>query len=340
MKKILLFASVIIGSAMQAQTLTYSNHAPAWGNIPYQTAQCDSVGVTAGASGAGVVWNYTPTNLNNIKNYATSNAIPGNTLYPNCNVAVSLATSTVESSYYFTDNSTMKYYGGNMVLSGIQASLIYNTPTTYANYPMNLNSSVSSTPSGSISLNNGALTGTFTGTGSSVAAATGTLTLGTRTFTNVVRLTTSQNLNATLSFGTATVTTVNYDYIAIGLSKAPVYSIQTSTISSTLGGTSTQTVVVVLNNFTNVGLNETENTHTELSIYPNPATNIINFVTKNNDATKVIIFDVTGKIVATEVFENNRSSFNTTSLNNGLYVYTLLGNQNQTLKTGKFTVSK
>lgn len=338
MKKILLFASVIVGTAMQAQTLTYLNHAPAWGDAPFQTAQCDSTGVNPGASGAGVMWNFTPTNLKNLKTYMTSNTLPGNASYPNCNVSV--GSSTTDVSYYFTDNTTTKYYGGNMIFSGIQTSLIYNTPTTYANYPMNLSTSVSSSPNGTITLNNGALTGTFSGTGTSSATATGTLTLGSRTFNNVVRLTTSQNLNATLSLGTATVITVNYDYFAVGISKAPVYSIQTSTISSTLGGTSAQTITIVLNNFTSVGVQENENTNTDLVVYPNPASNVINFSTKNNDATKVIIFDVTGKIVATEVFENNRSSFNTAFLNNGLYVYTLLGNQNQMLKTGKFTVSK
>ncbi len=340
MKKLLLFTSTIFGLATQAQTLTYLNHAPAWGNVPFQTAQCDSVAATIGASGAGVVWNFNPINLNSVKNYTTSNALPNNPLYPNCNVLVSLTSGTVESSYYFTDNTTMKYYGGNMVLSGIQTSLVYNTPTTYANYPMNLSTTVNSTPNGTIALNSGALTGTFTGTGSSAVTATGTLNLGSRIYTNVVRLTTSQNLNATLSLGTANVITVNYDYIAIGVSKAPVYSIQTSTISSSIGGTSTQTVVVVLNNYLAVGLNETQNTITDLMVYPNPTSSIINFSTKNTEANKVIIFDVTGKIVATQVLDNNSTSYNTSSLNNGLYIYTLVSSNNQTLKSGKFTVSK
>jgi Secretion system C-terminal sorting domain len=337
MKKLLLFASVIVGVASQAQTLTYLNHAPAWGNVPFQTAQCDSVSATPGASGAGVVWNFNPTNLNNTKNYITSGSMPSNPLYPNCNVAVT--SSPNDAAYYFTDNATMKYYGGNMVLNGFQVSLIYNTPTTYANYPMSLSSNVNSTPNGTISLNSGALTGTFTGTGSSIASATGTLTLGSRTFTNVVRLTTTQNLNATLPLGAATLITTNYDFIAIGVSKAPIYSIQTSTLTSG-AGTNTQTITVVLNNFAAVGVTETQNTITDLMVYPNPASDVINFSTKNVEASKVVIFDVTGKLVATQVLDNNSAPFNTSSLNNGLYIYTLVGSNNQALKSGKFTVSK
>jgi hypothetical protein len=336
MKKILLSFFTVISLASTAQTLTYANQAPAWGNPTYQTTQCDSTGISAGANGAGSSWSFNPTSLNTPKTYTTSNTMPTDTLYPTSNVSV--YSSATDLAYYHSDVNALKYYGGNLTINGFDVVLVFNTPSIYAIYPMSVGTTTSSTPSGSLTIN-GAITGTFTGNATSTASGTGTLTLPSKTFTDVVKVTTSQTLNATLSLGNGTLNLLTYDYYSTSASKAPIFSIQTSTLVS-LAGTSSQTIVTVQPNYNIVGVNESEKSANELSVFPNPATTFINVNSTHTEAFKVIALDVTGKIIATEQMESGKVKINTSNFANGIYIYKLIGKNNQVLNTGKFTVSK
>jgi hypothetical protein len=322
--------------ATTAQTLTYSNHAPAWGNIPFQTEQCDSTGITPGSTGAGMSWNFTPTNLHSLKSYTTSNTMPGNANYPAANVSV--YSSTTDVAYHNTNTNSYNYYGGNLVINTYDLNVKYANPATYAIYPMSLNTSTTSITSGTISLTlfGFPLSPTFNGTCSVTADATGTLTLPGKAFNDIIRLTTSQILSAS----GATVNLVNYDYYSASASKAPIYSIQTSTINATGQPASTQTITTVLSNWTVVGINQVQNSNIELSVFPNPAASFVNFSTTSLEATKVIAFDMTGKIVATEIMEMGKAKMNTVNLASGVYMYQVTDKNNQTLTTGKFNVSK
>ena len=170
-----------------------------------------------------------------------------------------------------------------------------------------------------------------------IADATGSLTLPAKTFTNITRVITSQSITAA-SLG-ASVNLVVYDYYAVGNSKAPILSVNTSTIVSGLGA-STQTLVTVLKDYNIVGINEAQKLDIQLSVFPNPATNLINFTTTSPEATKVIGYDITGKIIGTELMESGKTKMNTTNLASGVYMYHVLGKYNQVLKSGKFNVSK
>jgi len=336
MKTIILSIFTFIGLATTAQTLTYANHSPAWGNIPFQTAQCDSTGIAPGAAGAGISWNYTPTNLHSLKTYTTSNTMPGNTNYPSANVSV--YSSTTDVAYHNTNTNSYNYYGGNLVINSFALNVVYSSPALYASYPMSLNSSTTSATSGTVNLTSPfAVTQAFTGNCSVLADATGTLNLPGKTFNDIIRVVTSQTLVAGAA---ATVYLVNYDYYSPSASKAPIYSIQTSTINAAFQPSSTQTITTVLNNWTVVGVEEAQTSKIELSVFPNPATTFINFSTASLEATKVIAFDMTGKVVATEIMEMGKTKMNIANLASGVYMYQVTNKNNQTLTTGKFNVGK
>ena len=337
MKKIILSIFTFLGLTSTSQTLTYLNSSPAWGNPTYQTAQCDSTGINPGASGANALWNFPVTGLNTTKTYTTSNTLPGNASYPSSNVSV--YSSPTDIAYYYSDFNVLKYYGGNLKINNIGVTLVFGTPSIYATYPMALNTTTTSSPTGSITIG-GSISGTFTGNSSTTVSGTGTLTLPGKTFNDIVRVTTIQNLNAVLSLGTGTVNTITDDYYSISASKAPIFSIQTSTISSTLGGNSYQTIVTVQPNYSIVGINTVSKADIELSVFPNPATSLVNFSTTSAEANKVIAIDITGKIVATEVIEMGKAKINTNTLASGVYMYQVIDKNNQILTTGKFNVSK
>ena len=336
MKKTLLSIAIIISAASQAQTLTQANSAPVAGNS-YTTYQCDSTGISAGASGAGQTWNFSSiiTHSSIAKAYISS--VNSNTVYAPADVYVNSTTSP-DNSYYKSTSSDLKYYGGNFMISTFAVSLTYTVPSIKAIYPMSLNTTTSSAVSGSVTLN-GSANGTFTGNSGVTADATGTLVLAGKTFTDVIRVVTTQVLNASLSIGTGTVTQLTYDYYSAAAAKAPIFSISTSTIVS-FAGTSTQTLVTILKDYPTASINEAQQANTELNVFPNPSSSFVNFNTTNVEATKVIAYDLTGKMVVSELIEFGKAKMNVHTLSNGLYLYTVIGKNNQVLTTGKFNVSK
>ena len=336
MKKTLLSIAIIISAAAEAQTLTQANSSPVAGNS-YTTYQCDSTGISAGASGAGQTWNFSSiiTHSSIAKAYISS--VNSNTVYAPADVYVNSTTSP-DNSYYKSTSNDLKYYGGNFMISTFAVSLTYTVPSIKAIYPMSLNTTTSSAVSGSVTLN-GSANGTFTGNSGVTADATGTLVLAGKTFTDVIRVVTTQVLNASLSIGTGTVTQLTYDYYSAAAAKAPVFSISTSTIVS-FAGTSTQTLVTILKDYPTASINEAQQANTELNVFPNPSSSFVNFNTTNVEATKVIAYDLTGKMVVSELIEFGKAKMNVHTLSNGLYLYTVIGKNNQVLTTGKFNVSK
>lgn len=350
MKKTLLSLSILLSLGASAQ-LTQANHAPTVG-FKYDLLQCDTTGVTGGMSGAGATWNFTAiaTTTAPLASYTT--AVASNTAYPSADISVSA--SATDIAYYKSSATALNYYGGDVSFGIANGTLIYNNPAIYAAYPMALNTSTTSTPSGSIIVlgNTGAIGGTVT----AKADGTGTLNLdapgaaaGTtlKSFTNVTRVKTNENLSGNVTISgfpiTFTITRVNYDYYDVNASRASLLSISNNTIVlSSIAGPTVNVVknVTVQLDYNVVGINEAQKASIQLSVYPNPAATVINFATTSTEATKVIAYDVTGKIVTTEVLEMGHAKMNLTNLSNGIYIYHVVDKNNQVLKADKFNVSK
>ncbi len=336
MKKILLSIAIITSTATQAQTLMESTSVPAPWNPAYTIYQCDSTGVTPGASGAGQTWNFASitAHTNISKTYVSS--YNSNAAYPNAYTHVSASAS--DDSYYTSSSNILKYYGGNILINAFSVNLIYAYPAIMGKYPMSIGTATNATVGGSLTV--GGIPGSFTGNNAFTADATGTLTLPGKTYTDILRVVTSQALTFTSSITPGTVTQLTYNYYSASASLVPILSIATSTLQSTLGGTSTQTLVTLLKDYQTVGINELQQVNTEISVFPNPSSSFINFNTANSEASKVIAYDLTGKMVATELVEFGKAKMNVHPLSNGLYLFTVIGKNNQVINTGKFNVSK
>ena len=213
MKKSLLSLSILLSLAASAQ-LTQANHAAKVGNS-FGTYQCDSV--AAGASGAGATWNYSTLNIHTAawatKNYVS--AASANASYPSAQVAVGSAVNN--TFYYSSTSSDLKYYGGNLNANGVSGSLNYSSPAIFATYPMSMGTSTTSATAGTVFVTSPIPTSfAFTGNCSVLADGTGTLVLPAKTFTNVMRVVTSQTVTATVN-----VNSINYDYYDISISRNP-----------------------------------------------------------------------------------------------------------------------
>lgn len=335
MKKTLLSIFTIIGLAASAQ-ITEANHAPMNGDRPFETLQCDSLSIAPGSSGSGQVWNYSTLveHLSVLKSYTTLTSIDAS--YTPADVKVS--SGSANTNYYRSATTKLNYFGGDLSIATVVLNVKYATPAVVALYPMSLNSTTTSITGGTVNATSPIpLSGAFNGTCVVTADGTGSLVLPSKTFSNVIRVVTTQTLVAS-SLGT-TVYLLVYDYYSPNDSKAPIFTINTSTVSSGFG-VSEQKIVTVQKNYNIVGINETQKSNVELSVFPNPASNLINFSTTNTEAAQVIAFDVTGRVIVTEVLEMGKAKMNLSNFSTGVYLYRLVDKNKQTLTTGKFNVSK
>jgi hypothetical protein len=89
-----------------------------------------------------------------------------------------------------------------------------------------------------------------------------------------------------------------------------------------------------------VGLSEELNKAAEsLSVYPNPASDLINFAIDYNKATAVKMMDITGRVIETVNFNLNNAQVDVRNYNAGIYLYQVLDNEGKVVKAGKVTVN-
>jgi len=329
----LFFAGLQIGSAQ----LTQANHAPANGDL-YDTWQCDSTNISLGGSGAGVVWNYASiaTRSSIVNSYTGTSAT--STVYPQANVFLSAGTAM--NGYYKSSAANLEYYGGNVVVGNVAAGLTYTAPVISAVYPMSLNSTTTSVTGGSINITSPLpVTGTFTGTALVYVDASGTLNLpGAVTYSDVLRVITSQTVDFVTIVGAGTLLQVSYEYFGGGI-KAPVFSISTSTAITTLG-TFNQTLVTRYKAPANPpnSISETGADTYNYSVFPNPGTDVMVFSTDNMQASELVISDITGKEIANFGLENGNYKLNLSTYTKGIYLYTIKSSEGKSLRTGKILI--
>lgn len=101
------------------------------------------------------------------------------------------------------------------------------------------------------------------------------------------------------------------------------------------GGFSSQTNNRGMFVWNNPNASVTENLIDGLSVYPNPATTVVNVSVDNENIDNIVIFDITGKQVFTQnELNNNMISINTVSFERGVYLMqiTTENNAQQTVK--------
>ncbi len=324
------------GLALNAQTLTEANHSPLAGDL-FTNVQCDSTGVTPGASGTGITWNFSSVIAHTaiVNNFT---AAPTSTINPYPVPGIAVASSINNISYYTSSPAFLKYWGGNIIAGPVGGNLIFSMPAISAVYPMSINSTSSSVTGGTINVSTPlSLNGTFTGNSGVLADATGTIILPFGTFNNVIRVVTTQTIIFTTALANGTITQMNYDYYSTTV-KPALFTISTSTLNvPTFGAPSTQTVVTRFVPST-VGINETGKLINDLQVYPNPSTTNVNFVTKHEEAKSIMVYDVTGNLIVAQDFNEGKLKLDVSNFSTGLYIYNIIGSENKSLKSGKISV--
>lgn len=89
-----------------------------------------------------------------------------------------------------------------------------------------------------------------------------------------------------------------------------------------------------------VGIDEEKQNADKVKVFPNPAKGNLTIKTEIEEAEKVKIIDISGKIIGWSMIQNYKASINTSSFAQGIYFYELIDKNEQILTKGKFNVVK
>ncbi|MES2592773.1 MAG: T9SS type A sorting domain-containing protein [Bacteroidota bacterium] len=86
-------------------------------------------------------------------------------------------------------------------------------------------------------------------------------------------------------------------------------------------------------------VNELNGTNNTISVYPNPATNNINF-TSAAELTAIEISDITGRLIGSYSTNSNSVNISTSRLTPGTYIYTAFNKKKEVVGRNRFEITK
>lgn len=321
MKKIVLFTSVLASGTTFAQ-FTQVNE-PAIGSTQ-QMYVCDIAAPSyAAVTGTGVTWDYsTLAGANNgagsfdVRTMAIVAAAdtPEGADYPTSAKAVVI--QDFMTTYFNSTASVRSSQGFSFTDNGTTTNIILDTDEeTLMNYTFSQGNTLTDAFSGHTMYGMSDLT--VTGTVNASVDGTGTLKLNpTTTISNVVRYKLVDNASASTPFGNITLLRTQYEYYNLDSSNLPLFVHSTLDIG-VLGAPNT--IVVVLNTALPAELlSANENQLTGLTVYPNPAEDIV-FVEGFKENAALTLVDAQGKTIAAAAVEPGVASLEIANVNPGVY---------------------
>ncbi|MCL1850587.1 MAG: T9SS type A sorting domain-containing protein [Bacteroidetes bacterium] len=89
----------------------------------------------------------------------------------------------------------------------------------------------------------------------------------------------------------------------------------------------------------NLGIKQNLLSSLKVNTFPNPATEVLNVELNENFTGKIIVYDLSGKIVAEDNINGTQSQLNISTFSTGNYIYRLM-KENTIFAQGKFVVTK
>lgn len=201
---------------------------------------------------------------------------------------------------------------------------------TYLSFPTAFSYSVTDNAQGTFTST--AASGLFKGTIVGSSGASGTLTVGTKTFTNVLRIKIVQNYNlysptdTFFIFSIGTLNTTTYQYYD-NLRKFPLLTDTTGTAVIALAGINQTDNFAIAQDIVFLG-NQEVKTQKSFFMYPNPAEDVVNFDGLTKDQNLVKIYSADGRLTAKKKIADNQ--INISELKTGIYFITISGDNSET----------
>jgi hypothetical protein len=288
--------------------------------------EADTAGVMPGASGTGQTWDFSALSLTTNQtplDFQDPSTTPSSADFPSANVA---QYDGAEYTYFNSTSALLESYGTSA------SSVIYTDPHLLFTFPFAYNDQITDMFEGTYIVAGN--TSTRDGSSTTTADGTGTLITPTNTYNSVLRTRMEVTLIDSIeAFGNTVVTTVDQDIYQWydANTKFPLMQIVfVNSITESAGqvvNSSNSKLVSV--NSDEVGLGEETNSPV-ISMYPNPANDILNVVAKG--AVDVKVYSMIGEEVLS-TSGNNSFAIDVASLTEGSYIVMFSeNNQNYTQK--------
>lgn len=334
MKRHLLITSLLVSSASMAQ-FTQSNE-PAIGTSVNMYELEETADPYASFTGAGQTWDYSGyfgmTNTTRLFSMQDPAGTPEVADFPGAQKA-----AVIEGfmTTYLTSNASSRSSLGFSFAAGgafgtVNASLDTDNELLM-NYPMALSDQLVDIFSGTAYTGSG----DFPTTGNCLASVdgTGTLTLNSSTsYTGVMRYKLIDTAYADLGIlGSAAIYRVQYEYYKTGVNSDLPLFIYSSLAISVGGGQPTEQIFVLSSAAPDGYLNVNENELTGITVYPNPADEMVSVKGLAENATLTLI-DAQGKTVAAKTVEPGTASLSLSEITSGVYFLHVTSNNQTTVE--------
>jgi len=320
MKKNLLFACLALTTTSFAQ-FTDAN-SPAIGNSATMYVLDTNASNMAGVTGTGVSWDYssTPGVYGQTKSVSVLDATSTPDAADYAGAVIAIEIPGFLTSYCASNATTYSSQGfifSEPSFGDVEARFNTNSELLL-NYPAVVGDMVSDVVAGQIITTTA---GTFpcTGTAKTTVDGSGTLKLNAATtLSNVLRFKIEDSLHVDAApLGEVIMKRVQYEYYDHANSNLPVF-VHSTIVLSVFGGP--QTTGLVMSSVapdSYLGVNSQELTN--VTVYPNPATDFVNINGLKDDAT-VQIFSLNGQLVKTVELATGTTSIAIEDLNAGSYL--------------------
>jgi hypothetical protein len=88
-----------------------------------------------------------------------------------------------------------------------------------------------------------------------------------------------------------------------------------------------------------IGIAEQHSTSSLISLFPNPASESISFVSSGTKISTIEIYDVTGNVITAEQVVNDNTNVNVSNYANGIYFFRAIDANGNVIDRGKFNVA-
>ena len=339
MKKLYFMALACLAlSSAQAQiSLTKANSEPIIGDINYiKTLDTTGFEMPNTVIGQNVVWTITNALEDGGKDtttYVAPATFTNSSTYTGATIASINTGSTV--TFY---KATATQYEVRGVDGGLY-DLNFNSSTAIAAvYPVSYGYTNTDNFGGQMTVQGGG-SGPFSGTVTTVADGTGDLDInGVVTYSNCLRVKSTQHITFSLTFGliTGTIDQIIYNYYHSS-SKFPLLTVNYQHLVTAGAQTLDNSTAIVsleesVPTVLPTGIKAFNKNNQEFSVYPNPATNDVNLhlVAAKNETYHVTILNTIGQVVKTKTITNVSGAINevisVSDLTAGVYTINVKGN--------------
>ena len=334
MKKTLLFTTLTVAFLGNAQSLTQANE-PAIGETQAMFL-CDSfIDKQPNVVGTGITWDYT--DLAAYSGQTRDYEIGDATTAPYASdFTTSVKTfKTANITGYFNSSATERVSQG-FVFDGLPiGDVIADFDTDegiLATYPMAFGAVSVDNYSGTLHYTLGVPSTTpLSGTVVVMIDGQGTLNLPNNTYTNVIRVVTTDSSNATISgLGEIIIERTQYEYFDHATSNLPVFAITTIKMTSAVLNQEETVVLSKDDPMQYLSLNNTAEVN--FTVSPNPSTDKVTITGEFSSDASYSIVNQNGQVLSSSAL-NNGTTIDISSFANGMYFLNINSNGNTTSKT-------